>query len=96
MVDPAKRQGPIDTGDTVKHGPTGETWVVAYVRGDRIAWCGWPEGEASLKHCTLVEQCDDAYRMKLLQDLAAIDSQDARRQYGKQRLASPASGGTES
>ena len=35
----------IDTGDTVKHGPTGETWVVAYVQGDRLAWCGWPEGE---------------------------------------------------
>jgi hypothetical protein len=38
----------IDTADHVLHGPSGETWVVAYVEGDRLAWCGWPEGEAKL------------------------------------------------
>ena len=35
----------IDTADHVKHGPSGETWVVAYVEDDRLAWCGWPERE---------------------------------------------------
>ena len=87
MNDPYARQGPIDTGDVVTHGPTGEDWVIAYVRDGRVAWCGWPEGEASLEHCTLKEQCDDSYRMKLLQDLATIDSDDARRRYAKHRLA---------
>lgn len=46
-------------GDTVKHGPTGETWVVAYVRGEHMAWSGWPEGEARTEDCEVVEACDD-------------------------------------
>jgi hypothetical protein len=36
----------IRGGDHVFHRPTGETWVVAYVSGDYLAWCGWPSGEA--------------------------------------------------
>lgn len=77
----------IDTGDTVKHGPTGETWIVAYVQGDRLAWCGWPEGEASLEHCTLVEKATDDYRTKLLLELAEMKSSDARQRYAAHRLA---------
>jgi hypothetical protein len=46
----------IDTGDYVRHGPAGEEWVVAYVRGDRLAWCGWPSGLAALADCTLIEK----------------------------------------
>jgi hypothetical protein len=53
-------------GDTVKHGPTGETWVLACVKGDMVAWCGWPPGQAYLKDCELVEACSDAgHRMML-------------------------------
>ena len=77
----------IDTGDTVKHGPTGETWVVAYVRDDRLAWVGWPEGEASLEHCTLIEKATPEYRNKLLHDMAAMESDDARRRYAAHRLS---------
>lgn len=47
------------TGDTVRHGPTSEEWVVAYIDGDRLAWCGWPSGEALLSDCTLVRACGD-------------------------------------
>ena len=36
----------IDTGDVVRHAPTGETWTVALVDRDRLSWCGWPEGTA--------------------------------------------------
>jgi hypothetical protein len=77
----------IDTGDTVKHGPTGETWVVAYVRGDRLAWVGWPEGEASLEHCALIEKATPEYRDKLLRDMAAMQSDDARKRYAAHRLS---------
>lgn len=87
MNDPAKRRSPIDTGDTVLHGPTGETWTIAYVRDGRVAWCGWPPGEASLEHCTLVEQSDDAYRMQLLQQMAGMQSDDDRCRYARYRLA---------
>ncbi len=76
----------IDTGDSVKHGPTGETWLVAYVRGDRLAWVGWPPGEASLEHCQLVEKATPEYRDKLLRDMAAMKSDDARQRYAAARL----------
>lgn len=83
----SKDQQSIDTGDTVKHGPTGEIWVVAYVDGDRLAWCGWPPGEARVEHCTLVEKATAEYRDKLLRQLADMrpdgDGYDRR-----QRLAS--------
>jgi hypothetical protein len=76
----------IDTGDTVIHGPTGETWVVAYVQGDRLAWCGWPEGEARLSDCTLKEAATDQKREKLLRQLADMSEDDARRRYARHRL----------
>ena len=56
----------IDTGDTVRHDPTGEKWIVAYVRGDRLAWCGWPEGEAALSDCTLITKATPDERDELL------------------------------
>ena len=49
----------IRTGDTVYHQPSGETWVVAYVDEDRLAWCGWPEGEARLEDCELHRACSE-------------------------------------
>ena len=76
----------IDTGDTVKHGPTGETWVVAYVQGEWLAWCGWPEGEARLSDCTLVTAATDEYREKLLREIADMPTDDARRRYARHRL----------
>jgi hypothetical protein len=87
VIDPAKRQGPIDTGDVVFHHPTGENWVVAYVRDGRLAWIGWPKGEALLADCELREPSDDAYRMEMLQRMAQINADDARGRYARHRLA---------
>jgi hypothetical protein len=58
-------------GDRVLHRPSGETWVLAYVDGDHLAWCGWPAGEAKVSDCELVAQCSDAEHLKLLDALAA-------------------------
>ena len=77
----------IDTGDHVHHAPSGEDWVVAYVRGDRLAWCGWPEGEAALADCTLVKKAAPAERDKLLREMAAIEQHDRRASYARDRLA---------
>lgn len=77
----------IDTGDHVRHAPSGEEWVVAYVQGDRLAWCGWPEGEALLADCTLLSKATPEYRQKLLQDMAAMPGDDARKWYAVRRLA---------
>ncbi len=60
----------IDTGDHVEHAPSGETWVVAFVDGDHLYWCGWPEGRAQLSDCKLVKKATAAERHNLLIDMA--------------------------
>lgn len=82
----AKCDCKIDTADHVEHGPSGESWVVAYVRGDRLAWCGWPQGEAALADCTLLMKATPEARDKLLREIAAIGN-DARAAYARDRLA---------
>lgn len=82
----------FDTGDCVLHRPTGEQWVVAYVRDDRLAWLGWPQGEASVKDCELVRECSPEKRQKWLLDMAAMnDESDPRCRYAKRRLSEPQS-----
>ena len=76
----------IDTGDVVRHNPTGEEWVVAYVKGDRLAWCGWPEGEGQLSDCTLVKAATDDERRQLLERMAVMDSTDSRCRFARWRL----------
>lgn len=71
----------IDTGDIVKHGPTGETWTVAYVRRDYLARCGWPPGEAPLRDCTLIKKATPEERVQLLRECAAIKEADSRRSH---------------
>lgn len=61
-------------GDHVKHRPSGETWVVAYVEGDYLAWCGWPDGEAKVSDCELVYKCSDAEHLRRLQEIAAANA----------------------
>ena len=62
----------IRTGDTVFHEPTGKTWLVAYVEGDDLAWCGWPSGLARVKDCLLVKSCSDEEHLKLLREIAGM------------------------
>ena len=68
----------IDTGDSVLHGPTGETWLVAYVHGHDLCCCGWPASLAKLKDCTLTEKATPEARLQLLKDLADISGNDSR------------------
>jgi hypothetical protein len=83
----------IDTGDVVVHGPTGEKWVVAYVDGDRLAWVGWPEGEAMLSDCTLVTKAPAGKRASMLKELAAMKGDDRRGRYARARLSARSSSG---
>lgn len=67
-------------GDHVRHKPSGEDWVVAYVDGDQLAWCGWPPGEANLSDCEIIKQATDAEHIELLERLAkSSDSRFVRR-----------------
>jgi hypothetical protein len=77
----------IDTGDVVLHTPTGEEWLVACVRGDRLSWCGWPEGMADLADCTLVRKATAKERHSLLAEMAHIGDSDHRGRYARDRLA---------
>ncbi len=64
----------IRTGDTVLHRPSGEKWLVAYVHGEYLAWCGWPEGEAKLEDCELLKSCTDEQHWKRVEEIAASAS----------------------
>jgi len=69
---------PIRTGDSVKHGPSGETWQVAwadYERGE-ISWVGWPDGCAKLADVTLVERCSDDKHRDLVRSLRILGPND--------------------
>ena len=68
----------IDTGDTVYHKPTKETWTVACVQGNRLSWCGWPEGQAYLSDCVLIEKATPEARRKLLEEWAKPVNCDRR------------------
>lgn len=76
----------IDTGDYVHHAPTGHDLVVAYVKGDRFAWCGWPPGEGRVSDITLTRKATDEEREKLLRELAAVKGSDPRWMYARERL----------
>lgn len=76
----------IDTGDEVLHVPTGEHWIVACVYGEYLSWCGWPEGFADLSDCTLVRKATPEQRVKLLQEMAAMRSDDHRKHYARHIL----------
>ena len=47
------------TGDHVRHHPSGQTWVVAFVEGDHVWPAGWPEGAERMSECTVVHRCTD-------------------------------------
>jgi len=77
----------IDTGDHVRHNPSGEEWLVAYVRGDKLVCCGWPESMAQLSDCTLTKKASPARRHELLLEMAKSDG--SRAAYAKARLSEP-------
>lgn len=68
----------IRTGDAVKHGPTGETWTVAWADYDRgeVAWVGWPDGYAKLSDVTLTERCTDEKHKELVRHLRTLGPND--------------------
>ena len=75
----------IDTADIVHHGPTGEDWVVARVKDDRLAWVGWPQGWATLADCTLVRKATEPQRAELLRGLAGSKGHHCA-EWAKERL----------
>lgn len=81
----------IDTGDTVFHEPSGEEWLVAGVDGDRLMWCGWPEGDAALADCRLVKKATPEARRQLLLRLSQMPGNDQRKAFARRVLEQEAS-----
>ena len=76
----------FDTGDTVFHRPTKETWLVAFVHGGRLTCCGWPESIAPISDCVLVQKATPEQRFNLIQDMAAMSGSDRRKSYALEQL----------
>lgn len=75
----------IDTGDAVLHRPSGETWLVAYVRNGYVCCCGWPESLAKVEDCELTRKATPEKRMELLEKMKTTEG--SRGAYARQRLA---------
>jgi len=78
----------IDTGDAIRHNPTGETWVVAHVSSNKLCCCGWPEGRAELKDCTLIRKATPEKRLELLKEMANSSTGSSRRDHARHQLKS--------
>lgn len=78
----------IDTGDTVFHEKSGESWLVAKVEGEKLYWCGWPPGRADVADCRLVRKASPSEKAGLLADLA--DSGHDVAGWARQQLQSAA------
>ena len=77
-------------GDVVKHGPSGETWVLACDEFSGSVWpCGWPETRANASDCELVTPADDGERLDMLTTVAAIQSDQRRRAIALSQLPTP-------
>ncbi len=77
----------IKTGDTVKHIPTGETWLVAFCEEGRgLSPCGWPETLADIKDCELVESATEKESQRLLRGLLKMPVGDIRGSYARRKL----------
>lgn len=74
-------------GDTVKHGPSGETWVMACDQDGEHVWpAGWPESRADASDCVLVEAADDVQRLAMLKNVADMTGHDARVRLARRQL----------
>lgn len=69
---------PPRCGDHVYHHPTEEHWVVAYVRGRYLGWCGWPGGEAPVADCMVTKRCTDEEHEALLVQIVFGGTGDLR------------------
>jgi len=74
-------------GDTVEHGPSGETWVVACTKPatDRLIAAGWPESVVEMSDCKIVATCSDEKHREMLE--ACAKHNGLRGSWARQQLA---------
>lgn len=79
----------LRTGDSVRHTPSGENWLVAYAdyHTDDLAPCGWPPSLARISDCTIRRRCTDAQHEKLVREIAKGSGSDHRRCWVERKYA---------
>jgi hypothetical protein len=84
----------IGPADTVRHRPSDEEWLVAFVEDGRLCACGWPCGFVPLEDCSLIRKATQAERDALLASMAALEGSDPRGRYARRVLSeAPAASG---
>jgi hypothetical protein len=68
----------LRSGDTVRHYPTNEVWLLAWADANRVSPCGWPETIALVKDCVLVEACSDIESAEMIKQWAEKEGSDYR------------------
>lgn len=66
-------------GDSVYHAPSGETWLVAWCDGERLAWAGWPDGTALAADCAIVKRATDEEHRTAVDAWRKTSGGDSRR-----------------
>jgi hypothetical protein len=83
FIEGAAEQTP-ELGDTVLHKPSGEQWLVAYVRDGRLAACGWPDEIVPASDCALISRMPLGKKLSLLRLMAT--STGHRAEYARSLL----------
>ena len=73
----------MKAGDTVKHIPSGETWVLAVgpfdmIGGLFIMACGWPEEMVPFSRVELVKSCSDSECEEMLYKWSEMRRENGR------------------
>jgi len=78
----AARVRPFTAGDTVRHAPTKETWILACdeERGE-VMPCGWPMCIAKASDCSLVTAAPDEERTVMLKTWAEKQGSESNRDW---------------
>ncbi len=78
----------FQAGDTVDHGPTKETWVLACDELDdgKVIACGWPETMAEASDCTLKREVTPEKRLQMLEEVSNGRRQSFRRSMAQSQL----------
>ena len=78
----------IRCGDAVFHGPTRQTWLVAYAdygTGD-LSWSGWPEGRARIEDCVVTRIATDEQHAEHVAEWLSKPRPDDHRRRAIERL----------
>jgi hypothetical protein len=69
------------TGDEVFHGPSRETWLVAWADHETgyMAPCGWPTCQARIDESTVVKSATDDEASALIEQLSKSGRTDAHK-----------------